>query len=171
MNIFKSTLYKLANKLDIFQHANKITNNIWLGNIFSALDNNFIIKNNIQVIINCTNNIPFTNLSNITKYRIGVNDKYDINEFIKMSVYLEKITNIIKIYEKKNINILIHCMAGAQRSATILAGFLIKYHNFSTKNAIKYIHNKRTLAFFPHITFKIVLKNFEQKQKKISFIK
>ena len=50
----------------------------------------------------------------------------------------------------KNINkqnVFVHCYWGLMRSATVIAGYLIKYENYSVDNAIELIKNKRSYTF------------------------
>ena len=44
-----------------------------------------------------------------------------------------------------------------QRSATMIAAYLIKYHSYSKEEAIKYIEKKRWIAFKPTILYKSLL--------------
>lgn len=45
----------------MISNANQILPNLWIGNIFSALDKNFLKKNDINVIINVILDQPFIN--------------------------------------------------------------------------------------------------------------
>jgi hypothetical protein len=137
---------------------NKITNNIWLGNKYAALDSKFIKKNNIKRIINITPNILNYNFPNVKYLRIPI-------ETIKLKNKENKFKHIIintKSFNKYNImiyyfieeglknkeNILIHCKKGHTRSAISLLYYLInKCKNITQKQIIKYIQNKRDNTF------------------------
>ena len=75
--------------------ANKILNNLWLGDI-TALDANYIKVNNYDIIINCTKNIPVPDV-NVKKYRIPVDDSLSDVDIYKMLNYLYKIVRIIDL--------------------------------------------------------------------------
>lgn len=116
--------------------------NLWLGNSKSALDLNFLIENNIQVIINCSPDIPFideildpdqlckqnTNycgLRDLEKFRIPVFDSLLPHDIYKMEQYLPLVLPfIIKKLLKEKKNVFVGCMAGAQRSACVVAAVL-----------------------------------------------
>lgn len=108
---------------------------LWLGNHQSAIDIDFLKKNDINFILNCTPNTPFFNelrskksfseLQDIDTYRIPVNDSLLERDFILMEKYLKIILPIlVEKYTSDKKNILIHCQAGKQRSAIVVAALL-----------------------------------------------
>jgi protein tyrosine/serine phosphatase len=108
---------------------------LWLGNHQSAIDIDFLKKNDINFILNCTPNTPFFNelrskksfseLQDIDTYRIPVNDSLLEIDFILMEKYLKIFLPIlVKKYTSDKKNILIHCQAGKQRSAIVVAALL-----------------------------------------------
>lgn len=62
-----------------------------------------------------------------------------------------------------NEKILIHCQQGVSRSCTVLAAYLLRYHNYSIDQIIDFIKAKRPQAFFIEIRFKNVLEEFKFK--------
>jgi protein-tyrosine phosphatase len=149
-----STLYlSLTNKLHCLDNKNinynKIIDHLYIGNIVAAQDLSFIKNNNINVIINCSNDIPNYHVidNNIEYHRIPIDDsleEYDIN---LMSELLPKYVKIINnaISEKKNV--LVHCYAGRQRSACLIAAYLIFKYNYTIEEAYKIILSKRKQVF------------------------
>lgn len=162
----------------LFVSANLIIPHIWLGNIYAAHDYDFIIQNNIDIIINCTADYPFIshdnlkssnvdnilidNLSNrkISLIRIPVYDSLLEKDIILMEQYFKIIIPYICHAYTNKKNILIHCYAGKQRSAIVVAAFLYAMYlqglpgfqgvNFDFSNykkVFKYIVNKRPQAF------------------------
>ena len=137
----------------------EIIPNLWLGNIKIAQNNTFFEKYNIDCVINCSNDIPF--YSNYTKnIRIAVNDNLKSSEIDKMYSYLHKACDIINKYLSLNKKILVHCYAGKQRSACVIAAFLIKYADMTLKKSIIAIKSKRLISFTPNINFLDALKKF-----------
>lgn len=119
----------------LFENVNLIIPRLYLGNYRAALDYDFIKKHKIDLIINCTPDIPFINqnvlnkddeLLNIECIRIPVEDSLLEKDFILMEHYFKRL--IPYLYEAYNNNktILIHCYAGKQRSGIVVAGLLKK---------------------------------------------
>lgn len=142
----------------------EILPNLWLGNINSAKNKSFFDDHNINIVLNCTKDIPF--YSNYTKnIRISVDDNLEDSEIDKFYLYIEKAVDLLNIELMNNKNILVHCYAGKQRSASIICCYLIKYANMSLLESIEAIKSKRLIVFTPEINFKNALIKFEKKIK------
>lgn len=61
---------------------------------------------------------------------------------------------------KKGINVLVHCRAGASRSASFVIGYIMKHLNFSFKEAYSFVSKKRAIIC-PNENFQNQLKDFE----------
>ena len=169
-------MYNYFENVNLIIPASEKSGNLFLGNYKIAINPEFLVDNDISVIINCTIDSPYIydildyrtlnqyNLYTLETFKIPVYDsllEYDIN---KMTEYLKiAIPFILKkcITEKKNI--LIHCYAGKQRSSCVVAAVLftlidnnimqfkeIQMDNDKSKlmkNIIHYIIEKRPQAF------------------------
>ena len=134
-------------------NIDKIIDNLYIGNYCAAQDDNLLTQYNIQTIINCTQRPNRTGLD-VTYMHLSMNDppsKQDIN-FV--NVNFSQIANFIfnEIHKNGN-NVLIHCIMGAQRSATIVAIYLMLIHNFNIDSAIKFIKSKRPICFFGNVNY------------------
>lgn len=127
----------------------KIIPNLFIGNIVAAQDFGFIKKNNIKVIINCSNDIPnyYTLNDNIEYHRLPIDDSLEEYDIKLMSELLPKYVSIIEKALSENKPVLVHCYAGRQRSACLIAAYLIFKYNYSLEDAYKYIISKRAQAF------------------------
>ena len=86
----------------------EVFKNLWLGNINDSLDLNFILKNNINCVINCTINQPFLQYKEIKyKYRIPIKDNLQNEEFYLLYLLLNKTIDIIIKHLLLNDRILI----------------------------------------------------------------
>jgi protein-tyrosine phosphatase len=125
----------------------QITNRIWIGNMESSRDIEFLTKNNIQSILNCTPDIK--NIVKGVEYsRIPVEDDLrdiDINRMTKYLPYAVELIYKTTLLEKKNI--LVHCWAGMQRSVISVCAFLVKYSNKTPKEAMSFVLKRRPEAF------------------------
>lgn len=156
-----------------FVNANQIVPRLWIGNFKSALDKDFITKNNINVIVNCTNDMPFPVLNSpVRTIRIGVDDSLLQKDILLMESYLKKIIPVLEeMYTERGSNILVHCHAGKQRSCIVVAALLYELWKSDyvgredelREEVISHIISKRPQAF----TFGLRV-NFFQSFKRFS---
>jgi dual specificity phosphatase 12 len=140
--------------MDLSQEAiaHEIIPRLWLGNVKASMNEDFIRENNITVVFNCTKNLAFSPMIPI-KYRIPVDDNLEEEEIRNMELWSGEIAYkmIAEYIEGKTI--LVHCMAGMQRSAASVAFFLISYQKMRALDAMKMIKEKRMVAFYPRANF------------------
>ena len=104
--------------------ATLIIPRLWLGNRVAAADADFLQKNNITVVFNCTIDLPFQQ-NVLRKYRLPVDDNLQATEIANMEQWApEAVYKVLAEYNSGR-NILIHCYAGMQRSAALMAMTLI----------------------------------------------
>lgn len=152
--------------------ADMIIPGLFLGSQDAAEDYNFLKKHNISVVINASNHIPcFHRSKKITYIRVPVDDSlknYDIN---KMTAYLPYIIETLRFFHHTmKRNVLVHCAAGVQRSAIIVASYLVKYYNKTPMGAIKFIIKRRPIAFHngQSLNFIDSLNNFHNNIKRFN---
>ena len=148
--MFKNIL-NILEKIGICNSYDLIIPNIYLGNFNAATDLNFLKNNKIELIVNCSRNIPFLNDYNCEKIRIPIDDNrifknYDILKYLNV---IDKIHG----YKEKKQNVLIHCRLGSQRSANIVIQYLLKYCNLNLDSATQIIKQKRPICFTPTNSF------------------
>jgi protein-tyrosine phosphatase len=73
----------------------------------------------------------------------------------------EIVVKLMNEYNNRgNRSILVHCHAGMQRSAAVVAMFLIAKYRCSPNEAIQYIRSKRSIAFMPGTNFNDSIQGF-----------
>lgn len=130
---------------------NYILDNLILGNINSARNIDIIKNNNIRYIFNISNGIPnyFYIDKNIKYYNLYVADSlldFDIN--IMAEHLPDLVLDLDNCLMQNNGNVLVHCHAGQQRSAILVAAYLIYKYSISPEEAYKFILKKRPIAFY-----------------------
>jgi rhodanese-related sulfurtransferase len=128
-------------------HVQQIIPNLWLGDIEASRNENFILDKKIDIIINCTKDLPFANIDYIKKIRIPVDDNLKEKEINNLSHLIFDLACFIDVALKNNKRILVHCYAGMQRSAAVVAAFLIKRFKYNIKDTVSYMLKKRPQVF------------------------
>jgi protein-tyrosine phosphatase len=137
--------------------ADEILPGLWLGNRAVSQSEEFMRQNNISVIVNATKDIPSKFLGRRFYMRIPVDDPGALspahmphNDDIKyMKAVMPLVVDFILRARSQGKNVLVHCHAGAQRSAIIVAAYLLhRGHARSVPEAIRHVIQKRSIAFF-----------------------
>lgn len=145
--------------------ANEILPGLWLGNARDSQNPSFLKM--IDVIINCTKDLPFVDDSKHC-VRVSVDDNLEKAEIVALYKYLDKVTQFIHENLKEGKSILVHCMAGKQRSASVVTAYLSRFCHFSLSDAIELLRSKRIIVFTPLCNFEAALRLFCSDRKKDS---
>ena len=164
---------------------NEIMPNLFLGSVEASKDNEFIQNKKISVIVNCSKDLkneyslnllkpieeaPFeiqqwlyNNSYYIKYYRIPVDDNGKDIEIQNFYKYTMEIINLIINEYKNGKHILVHCLAGNQRSAAFICAFLMFLKKICLEESIRYILTKKPNVFFfgQTVNFSIALKKIE----------
>lgn len=144
--------------------ADLIIPGLWLGNRKASMDENFLKKNNIECVFNCTKDQPFHSQIK-RRYRVPVDDNLRQEEIRNMELWsYEIVYKLTK--EHKQGNVLVHCHAGMQRSAAVVAMYLIANYNMKKENVIPFIREKRSIAFWPFANFEKSIQGFQDAYEK-----
>ena len=110
-------------------------------------------------VVNCTKDMPLFHNNSI---RIPVDDDGTPQSMHEMFSVLPSIVERID-RELKNNPVIVHCLAGMQRSPTVIAAYLItKYPELQKlEDVIKYIRTKKPEAFLWAVNFRDSLERYE----------
>lgn len=117
---------------------------LWLGNIRSVTDKNFIKNANIKSIIGIlSQSYPETDVRDYTQYNIK-----DIEAcYANLLKFMMDGIDIIHQNISCGNNVLVHCKKGHHRSASLVAFYLVKYKGMSLPQAIYFIKIRRPTTF------------------------
>lgn len=142
-------------------NADEIIPRLWLGNVRASQDEDFIRRENIDVIFNCSKDLPF--MFNIPKqYRVPVDDNLQEEEIRNIELWSPEIAHKLLTLYNKGHTILVHCYAGMQRSAACVAILLIALKHMKAQDAMNYIRSRRPVAFQPRANFGRAIHSFER---------
>ena len=138
-----------------------IENKLWLGNYSSALGTQILKEKGINKVI------TVTDFSEGIKYDENINHKkFSIDDSPKENIiqYFDDCLNFIKEEGK----ILVHCMAGVSRSASIVIAYLMWTKKLEFEQALAEVREKRPLVG-PNIGFEKQLQMFEKLLKENNY--
>ncbi len=142
-----------------FNNADEILPGLWLGNFQSSRDEVFLRTHNIQTVFNCTKDLPFHPTIH-NRYRVPVDDNLQEGEIRNMELWSYEIIYKLLNEYKKGQPILVHCAAGMQRSAAVVAMFLMAMQGLNWDNSYRHIRQRRAIAFFPRANFEKAIVGF-----------
>ena len=132
----------------------KITENLWLGNYAAASSMTNLKKEGIKKVL-CVMDFP----------TITYNEEDNINQKV-ISIVDVPSENIIKYFGESikfidgEDKVLVHSMAGASSSATIVIAYIMWKEKKPMDDAIKFVQSKRN-AVYPNYGFTKQLRMFE----------
>ena len=100
----------------------EILPNLWIGNneLLKYKD-----KLNIDYIINCSKDLHF--LGKYNQYKMDMKNNLEKYEIIKMYEYLNETSEFINKKLLANNSVLVLCETSNQKSASIIAAYIMKY--------------------------------------------
>jgi hypothetical protein len=139
--------------------AHEIVPRLWLGNAKASMDADWLRQTGVTVVMNCTKDRPFSHTVPI-QYRVPVDDNLQEAEIRNMELWSTEIAyQLLKEYQQGH-TILVHCAAGIQRSAAAVAFFLIAHQQQTAHEAMRFIQERRPVAFRPGANFERAILSF-----------
>lgn len=138
----------------------KVCEGVYIGSLETAMNQHGLSKYNIGAIVNLSGLIYRTNVPTLS---IQMDDITITKQTIEL--YLEKFKlgcNYIANAHREGRNVLIHCAAGINRSATLIAFYLISTgSDYNTAYKMLFQANaKRRVALLTNESFKRLLQKY-----------
>lgn len=120
----------------------EIISGLWIGNVDMMYKKDFIMSNDIQVIINCTTNYKFSEYPNVQNIRLPMSDVLFQNIDMLRNNKQKILSFIDSSLETKNI--LLCCYDGKTISPFIVSLYLIHYGEINPRLTKQIIQSKNT---------------------------
>ena len=133
--------------------CSQVMPNVYIGS-YESVDLFCNKKPGPSLVINCTPDIPAPLYYN-EFIRIPVWDNLQEFECRKMHYYLKTYQVLEKMHSRIMLGeqVLVHCVAGMQRSCAVVACYLCRYHNMTIQEAADYLRTYRPVAFHGGVNF------------------
>lgn len=119
-----------------------------------------VAVNRDSFIINCSKDLPMLGQG----IRLPVNDDLSREAMDTMTRELPRVLKIIDSVRASGGTVLVHCFAGQQRSAAVVAAYLMA-HGMCKQDAIEFVCSKKPDAFFTGVNFDPALENFSKNSR------
>jgi protein-tyrosine phosphatase len=93
--------------------------------------------------------------------RVKVNDDLKAVSLSIMGRAIGAVVSAMRVAMEQGLPVIVHCHAGRQRSAAVIAAYIMKYEGLDLNQTIKYMKTKKPDVFLHNVNFLPVLKQFE----------
>ncbi|KAM3833512.1 dual specificity protein phosphatase 16 isoform 2-T3 [Vipera latastei] len=139
----------------------RILPHLYLGCQRDVLNKELMQQNEIGYVLNASNTCPKPDFIPESHFlRVPVNDSF----CEKIFPWLDKSVDFIEKAKASNGCVLVHCLAGISRSATIAIAYIMKRMDMSLDEAYRFVKEKRPTVS-PNFNFLGQLLDFEKKIK------
>ncbi|CDQ94748.1 unnamed protein product [Oncorhynchus mykiss] len=136
----------------------RILPHLYLGSQKDVLNQDLMVQNGITYVLNASNTCPKPDFISESHFmRIPVNDNY----CEKLLPWLEKTNEFIDKAKVSNCRVIVHCLAGISRSATIAIAYIMKTMGLSSDDAYRFVKDRRP-SISPNFNFLGQLLEFEK---------
>ncbi|KAG9352434.1 hypothetical protein JZ751_020848 [Albula glossodonta] len=136
----------------------RILPHLYLGSQKDVLNKDLMAQSDITYVLNASNTCPKPDFICESHFmRIPVNDNY----CEKLLPWLEKTNDFIDKAKVSNCRVIVHCLAGISRSATIAIAYIMKTMGLSSDDAYRFVKDRRP-SISPNFNFLGQLLEFEK---------
>ncbi|CAF3344988.1 unnamed protein product [Rotaria sp. Silwood1] len=138
-----------------YESPNHIIDNIYLGSQKSGVDVNKLFELNIRYVLILGKGMK-KNFDQIIYKTIEIDDSLEQN----ISNYIKEALDFIAESQKNDSNILVHCVSGISRSASIVIAYIMDKYKINYDEAFSYVKTKRS-TIRPNTNFVEQLNNLQ----------
>ncbi|XP_010216037.1 PREDICTED: dual specificity protein phosphatase 8 isoform X2 [Tinamus guttatus] len=145
----------------------RILPHLYLGSQKDVLNKDLMTQNGISYVLNASNSCPKPDFISDSHFmRIPVNDNY----CEKLLPWLDKSIEFIDKAKVSSCQVIVHCLAGISRSATIAIAYIMKTMGMSSDDAYRFVKDRRP-SISPNFNFLGQLLEYERSLKLLKALK
>jgi hypothetical protein len=114
-------------------------------------------------VVNLANGKPMVSKKGLM---VKVNDDMTEGSMVILEAAITPVVDGIRAAMERGTPVIVHCHAGRQRSAAVIAAYIMKYEGLALEATIRYMRSRKPDVFKPNINFLPVLQKFESLVKK-----
>ncbi|XP_039696264.1 dual specificity protein phosphatase 8 [Pteropus medius] len=139
----------------------RILPHLYLGSQKDVLNKDLMTQNGISYVLNASNSCPKPDFICESRFmRIPINDNY----CEKLLPWLDKSIEFIDKAKLSSCQVIVHCLAGVSRSATIAIAYIMKTMGMSSDDAYRFVKDRRP-SISPNFNFLGQLLEYERSLK------
>ncbi|XP_054997570.1 dual specificity protein phosphatase 8 [Sorex araneus] len=136
----------------------RILPHLYLGSQKDVLNKDLMTQNGISYVLNASNSCPKPDFICESRFlRIPINDNY----CEKLLPWLDKSIEFIDKAKLSSCQVIVHCLAGISRSATIAIAYIMKTMGMSSDDAYRFVKDRRP-SISPNFNFLGQLLEYER---------
>ncbi|XP_021119655.1 dual specificity protein phosphatase 8 isoform X2 [Heterocephalus glaber] len=136
----------------------RILPHLYLGSQKDVLNKDLMTQNGISYVLNASNSCPKPDFICESRFmRIPINDNY----CEKLLPWLDKSVEFIDKAKLSSCQVIVHCLAGISRSATIAIAYIMKTMGMSSDDAYRFVKDRRP-SISPNFNFLGQLLEYER---------
>lgn len=142
--------------------ATEIYPGLWLGDVYAANDAKFLQERDIRSVLNASNDAP---CDGALYRKLGIDSlclKIQDRPAYPIALHFDVAVAFITRAVRASCPILVHCLAGMSRSATLVMAFLMREHGLSLFDSAAVVRSRRPCAY-PNIGFWHALIFYEER--------
>jgi predicted protein tyrosine phosphatase len=151
------------------RHLVEVDDRLFIGDVRAATSPELHRRHGFRLVVNCTTSVPFLEpkvIPEVTYVRVAVEDNGRLEEVQKLGENIPATVAAIEKYLSEGHTVLVHCRMGRQRSAAMIAAYLMyKYPDFTHDKAISYVRYKKQDTFTPTANFHAALREYAESLK------
>jgi protein-tyrosine phosphatase len=118
----------------------QITDSLYLCGA-TAITQQRLVRHGITHVINSTKDVPTFNVPGIQTTRINVDD----HPYARLDAHFDRVADAISHVCSRGGKVLVLCVVGVSRSATLCIVYLMKYHKLTLVQAHEYVRKRRPI--------------------------